>query len=124
MRQNRENDDLIARVHDGMAVVDRAGEHVGVVEQVRMGDPEAVTTRGQQTDSPTPLTRLARAGFEEPKVTGELAEHLRRIGFVKIDRHDVFDRDLYAAADQIADIDDGDTVHLAVSRDDLLTEAL
>src|SRR5438105_2182227 len=38
----------IARVREGMRVLDVAGSEIGKVEYVQMGDPEAVTTAGNQ----------------------------------------------------------------------------
>ena len=38
----------MARVQEGMHVVDAAGEDLGKVEFLQMGDPEAVTTEGNE----------------------------------------------------------------------------
>src|SRR5437660_707247 len=42
------NSATIARVQEGMRVVDATGEQVGKVAYVKMGDPEAVTTQGNE----------------------------------------------------------------------------
>jgi hypothetical protein len=74
-----------------------------------MGDPEAVTTQGEETDG------------GEPHVVGEPREQLLRIGFVKIDRKGFLRPDAYAAADQIDRVE-GDSVHLSVKDTDLLQD--
>jgi hypothetical protein len=100
----------IAFVREGMRVIDATGKDIGKVSFVKLGDPGAVTTAGQDVDG------------NEPHVPGELAEHLLRVGFVKIDRKGIFSRDAYAAADQVDRIEGG-AVHLSVPEDALLTEA-
>jgi hypothetical protein len=57
-----------------------------------------------------------------PKLPPELAERLLRTGYIKVDRKGLFRHDVYAGADQIAEVENG-TVHLAVDQDMLLTEA-
>jgi hypothetical protein len=100
-----------------MRVVDAAGNEVGEVAVVKMGDPEAVTTQGQVMDLDEPLLEV-----EKPNLPRPLAERLLRIGFIKVDRKGLFRRDAYVGADQIAKVDSG-TVHLGVDQDALLTEA-
>jgi hypothetical protein len=97
----------IEQVREGMRVVDATGKDVGRVEFVQLGDPDAVTTQGQ-----------ARAGIE-PRVPGELAERLMRIGFVKVDRKGFFKSDAYVGADEIDRVE-GEIVHLLVKDDALL----
>jgi hypothetical protein len=99
----------ITQVLEGMPVVDAAGEQIGKVEFVKLGDPEAVTAQGEDT-----------AG-SEPHVVGELRERLLRVGFIKIDRKGLLRADAYAAADEIDRVQDG-TVHLLVPEKSLLKE--
>jgi hypothetical protein len=96
-------------VREGMRVVDATGKDVGRVEFVKLGDPDAVTPQGQATDA------------LEPRVAGELAERLLRVGFVKVDRKGFFNDDAYVAMDEIDRVE-GDTVHLLVKDDALLRE--
>jgi hypothetical protein len=99
----------IAQVREGMPVIDAAGERIGKVSYVKMGDPEAVTTQGQETDD------------GEPQVVGELRKRLLRVGFVKIDRKGFLRPDGYVAADQIDRVE-GDSVRLSVTDAGLLQE--
>ena len=99
----------IAQVREDMPVIDAAGERIGKVSFVKMGDPEAVTTQGEETDD------------GEPRVVGELRERLLRIGFIKIDRKGFLRPDAYAAADQIDRVE-GDSVHLSATDPGLLRE--
>jgi hypothetical protein len=92
----------ITGVEEGMHIVDAAGKEIGKVGLVKLGDPEAVTTRGQETET------------GEPHVAGELRERLLRVGFVKIDRKGFLRPDAYVAADEIDRVEK-DTVHLSVA---------
>lgn len=44
-------DELIGKVREGMDVRDPNGHKVGTVELIKPGDPDAVTTQGQEPDS-------------------------------------------------------------------------
>jgi hypothetical protein len=100
----------IAQVSEGMTVLDTDDTEIGKVEFVRMGDPEAVTTVGEETPG------------GEPHVVGEIRDRLLRIGFIKIDRRGFLRPDAYAAADDIDHVRDG-TVRLLVNDKKLLNEA-
>ena len=99
----------IEQVHEGMRVVDADGNKVGTVELVKMGDPEAVTTEGQDT------------GLDEPNLPPPFADRLLRIGFLKVDRKGLFARDVYVASTEIDRVDN-DTVVLSLPQHMLLTE--
>jgi hypothetical protein len=101
-----------------MTVVDLAGEHVGVVQLVEAGDPEAASSEGQAAGG---LAAEAKRAFRsgEPRVPAELAPQLVRVGFVKVDGRGILDRDVYVAAVQVKDVVD-DVVHLGVSQTELL----
>ena len=61
----------IESVQVGMAVVDAAGERIGRVARVVMGDPWAVTTRGNEPAESNTLVGLGRAALgadREPRV--------------------------------------------------------
>lgn len=100
----------ISQVVEGMRVFDAAGKEIGRVEFVKLGDPEAITTRGEETDN------------GEPRIAGELRERLLRLGFIKVDRKGFLKSDGYAAADEIDRVQDG-AVRLAVTDRELLKEA-
>lgn len=131
----------ITLVREGMTVFDAAGEEIGTVDQVQMGDPSAVTTMGQDAGdggggglaaAPAGLaggsgggmggagggiTAYGGGGLDLPE---SFAADLRRVGFVKIDGKGLFSRDRYAAADEIATVS-GDGVRLSVGKDALRT---
>jgi hypothetical protein len=113
--RHRSDPGPIADVREGMRVVDAAGNEVGRVTVVKMGDPGAVTTQGQILNEPS-------LEAEKPHLPPELSERLLRIGYIKVDRKGLFRSDVYAGADQIAKVD-GDTVHLAVDQHLLFSEA-
>jgi hypothetical protein len=114
--RHRSDPGPIADVREGMRVVDAAGNEVGRVTVVKMGDPGAVTTQGQI------LLNEPSLEAEKPHLPPELSERLLRIGYIKVDRKGLFRSDVYAGADQIAKVD-GDTVHLAVDQHLLFSEA-
>ena len=74
-----------------MRVLDARGEEVGKVQFVHMGDPEAVTTEGNE-DRPTDL--------------------MGRLAFVRQDC--LRDTDRYASSEQVREVS-GDTVRLGVA---------
>jgi hypothetical protein len=114
----------IEMVREGMTVVDSAGEKVGKVEGLKMGDPGAVTEAGNENQDTGFLGDLAEAfvGDErEPDVPGPLRARLQRSGYIKVDGGFLFGTDRYVAADRIASVQ-GDTVHLSVPKDRLPKE--
>ncbi len=72
----------IAKVVSGMTVVDSDGAEVGKVETVKMGDPAAVTTEGQDPGEDRDMVNaVAESVFgDEPRVTVQEAARLLRIG--------------------------------------------
>lgn len=108
----------ITAIRRGMTVVDLAGEHVGTVQLVQAGDPEAAASEGQAAGG---LVAEAKRTFRsgEPRVPAELAPQLVRVGFVKVDGRGILGRDVYVAAVQVKDVVD-DVVHLGVSQTELL----
>lgn len=117
-------DMAIEAVQEGMTVVDRAGERVGKVALLQMGDPQAVTTEGNDLPEPGLLGQLGMAlvGDErEPDVPEPERSRLLRMGFIKIDGPGLADQDRYVTSDQIAGVT-GTTVNLTVLRRQLLRE--
>lgn len=133
----------IAMVREGMTVVDASREEIGTVDRVQMGDPSAATTQGEDAGDDVGVAAapvgLAGSGGSGLGAAGggiaapigvfgggdldlpeAFAADLVRVGFVKIDGKGWFDRDRYAAADEIADVS-GDTVRLSVGKDALRT---
>lgn len=114
--------DLIAMVREGMTVQDVTGEELGTVERVKMGDPDAATTRGSANQRDAPIVDIVASAFgagddvPEPK-----RSQLLRYGFIRIDGAGLLDADRFIRADKIKHVA-GDTVTLAVSKQQLLTE--
>lgn len=116
----------IESVREGMLVIDSAGEHIGKVEAIRMGDPEAITTEGNVPAGQNFITEIvAEATGQEavPGVPTTLRRELIRKGYIKIDAPGLepFDHDWFAASDQIASVT-GDTVRLSVPKDQVPRE--
>jgi hypothetical protein len=112
----------IAAAVEGMRVLDRDGTEVGTVEQVKLGDPGAVTTQGQRAGEVSGLIGFVvnSVAGSEPDLPGTLAARLLRLGYIKIDGG-LFGPDRYAAADEIAEAGDG-LVRLRVPAGQLPTE--
>jgi hypothetical protein len=111
-------------VHEGMTVVDSAGEKVGTVEGLKMGDPGAATEQGNEFQDQGFLGDVAEVfGDErEPDVPGPMRARLLRSGYIKIDSPGfLIETDRYVPADQIASVT-GDTVRLRVVKDSLAKE--
>jgi hypothetical protein len=106
----------ISMVMIGDAVVDSTGKEVGTVKFVKMGDPNAATTEGQEDYDPGIL------GFGgESYDMGDLPEQARhqlvRVGFIHIDVPWANDR--FAGAGQIARVENN-TVYLSVPEGNLI----
>jgi hypothetical protein len=114
------------RITEGMTVVDLAGEKVGKVEYVQFGDPEAVTTEGNDLERPGGgfIGEAAMSVFgdeREPDVDEPLRTQLLRYGFIKIDGPGFFAKDRYVRGDLIGNVSD-EVVTLKVSKADLPRE--
>ena len=116
--------ELMSRIREGMRVVDAAGEDVGSVEYVEMGDPEAATTAGQEARSTGLVDVAADAivpGEGEPEVPEPLRTRLLRTGFIKIDGPGLLERDRYVSSERIRDVSE-ERVQLSVRKADLPKE--
>lgn len=117
-----DNHTPISRVTEGMTVVDSDGDRVGTVAEVKMGDPDAVTTEGQTAPEPDGWTMGGRpVRGEEPDVLPQVTAQLLRVGYLRIDTG-LLRRDRYVGGDQVVRVD-GDTVHLGTARENLVEEA-
>jgi hypothetical protein len=112
----------IAQVREGMTVVDAAGEELGTVEHVKMGNPEAATTGGNAQGYTDPVIEIAATAFgagadvPEPK-----RSQLLRYGFIRIDGAGLSDSDRFVRSDKIQRVV-GSTVYLTASKSQLVEE--
>lgn len=106
----------ISRVLIGDTVVDSTGKEVGTVKFVKMGDPNAVTTEGQEEDDPGFLG-LGDDSYDMGDLPEQAQRQLMRVGFIHIDVSWADDR--FAGAGQIARVENN-TVHLTVPEANLL----
>jgi hypothetical protein len=90
-----------------MRVVDADGKEIGKVKLVKLADPDAITTQGQDL------------GGDEPDVGSPFAARPLRLGFIRVGRKGLFTGDVYANVTEIERVEDS-TVHLAVPEDALL----
>lgn len=101
------------RVIEGMTVVDAAGEKLGTVAYVKLGDSQAVTTQGNEPGELGVLGAVPSpaSGEREPDVPEPLRSQLLRAGFIKVDGPGLLDPDRYVRGDRVGDVS-GDTVRL------------
>ena len=105
---------VIDEVGEGMRVVDGTGKKVGVVEDIKLADPDAITTEGQRFGHPFPSFRDVFEGG--PDLPHEVAESLLRVGYIKVDGTGLHE-DQFVEADRIDRVD-GDTVYLKSEPED------
>jgi hypothetical protein len=114
----------MARIQEGMRVVDATGDEVGKVEYVQDGDPEAVTLAGNEhrpTDLVDQIVQAALPDEAEPDVPDPLRSQLRRTGYVKIGGHGLLAQDRYVSSEQIGSVT-ADEVRLRVRKGALVPE--
>jgi hypothetical protein len=103
---------VIEQVHEGMDVVAPDGKKIGKVEDLKMGDPEAVTSDGQTDPATGGLVGSVIDEFAKAsRLPRHTAERLLRIGYVKIDRSGLFAGHAYLASDELDRVE-GDTLWL------------
>lgn len=113
----------IEHVREGMHVIDVSGNNVGIVEDVKFGDPSAASSAGQNDllRSSEDVHRVVAApaeGFPMVMDAGaiehadlaelptEQAERLLRLGYIKVKTGHIFHGHRFFASDEIADVDD------------------
>jgi hypothetical protein len=106
----------ISMVTIGDRVVDSTGKEVGTVKFVKMGDPNAVTTEGQQDDDPGFLG-FGGDSYDMGSLPEQARDQLLRVGFIHIDVSWADDR--FAGAGQIARVEDN-AVYLTVPEANLI----
>jgi hypothetical protein len=113
----------LEQVQAGMHVVDAAGEDVGRVDFVQMGDPQADTTAGNEARESGAFELVAKAlgGKGEPDVPEPLRSRLVREGYLKLDGANLLDADRYVPAEYVRTVAQ-DRVQLNVSREALARE--
>ena len=114
----------MARVQEGMRVVDAAGEDLGKVEYLQMGDPEAVTSEWQEHRPVDLVGRVIERALpeeSEPDVPDPLRTELQRTGYLKIGGHGIGGKARYVSSERVSAVFD-DTVRLSVRKSDLAKE--
>src|SRR5438105_2826552 len=102
----------MARVQEGMRVVDAAGEDVGKVEYLQMGDPQAVTAEGNEhrpADLVGAVVERALPEESEPEVPDPLRTELQRTGYIKIGGRGIGSKAQYVSSERVSAVSD-DTV--------------
>ena len=119
---------LLTQIYEGMTVYDRAGEKIGTVEHVYLGEVsnELDQHGGGPGTVPSPdrgesslIEDVATAIFPSDHVPETLRQRLLRHGFLRIDSTGLIAADRYVMPDQIADVSE-DRVTLRVTRDELI----
>jgi hypothetical protein len=111
----------IELVREGMKVVDAAGNEIGKVDFVRMGDPQAATVSPAQVQRTGGLFENVADAIAAPDADDlpeTIAGELLRVGYLRIDAKGWFNKDRFVPADAITDVA-GDTVRIALTKDEL-----
>lgn len=112
----------IAGVREGMTVLDAAGEDVGTVAEVSLGDPAAATADGQRATGSGGVGGLVGAVVDAVGRDSDLPEgerdRLLRLGYVRV-RGGPLGGSRYAAGDEVAAVE-GDVVRLSVPQERLV----
>jgi hypothetical protein len=115
-------------IREGMDVEDAAGKHIGEVRRVYFGADAGSTEpySGGAATAPDPSLRrdtlidnVAEAIFGDDDLPETFRNRLINNGFIQLDADGLFASDRYVMREQIANVT-GDTVHLNVTRDELL----
>lgn len=113
--------DVMSQIREGMKVVDQSGQEIGTIEELKEGDPQAVTAEGQAPRGDNSLvgevSEALGAGADLPE---QFRERLLRLGYIKIDSKGLFKADCYAGADRLARVQD-DVVHLNIDSSELIS---
>src|SRR5438132_9009587 len=98
---------LLERVREGMTVIDETDRQLGTVRRIRMGDPQAVTTRGEDARQGEPgvlaspavatggstafgaVLPFVESGLDGLNLPDQLQRELLRTGFIEVDGHEL-----------------------------------
>jgi hypothetical protein len=121
-----QQNDLLARIREGMHVVDSNGDDIGKVGFVKMADPNEPDEVAGTDEGPGTLFDFGRdddgdglldiLDIDDEPETAE--NRRRRRGFVRMDTGGFFKRDTLIDPGYIAGVE-GDTVRLTVAKDAL-----
>ena len=113
---------LLDQVQLKMKVVDVDGVELGSVDDISMSDAGAVTTTGEDLGrSQGIFGGRGWIGGREPRVPEPMRTRLLRIGYIKLDGHDLPHHQRYVRGDCIASVENG-RVELSVRKEELATE--
>lgn len=102
------------QVREGMHVVDAAGNQVGKVREVRIGDPSAVSEDGQIRDEDASFLNPLGHGFRgQVDLSDEEREHLVRTGYIRVNAPGL-EQDFFEDADSVGRVEE-DVVYLTVT---------
>lgn len=115
-----DNQGPIALVREGMSVIDATGAEIGEVAQVSMGDPQTITSAGQENAGPGGIVQAAMQVFSGADgLPAQAKDRMARMGYVRIDASGLFSGHRYATSDQVAQVT-GDVLRLSVAEDQLV----
>ncbi|MHA7288730.1 hypothetical protein ACX80V_03640 [Arthrobacter sp. MDT3-24] len=99
---------VIEQVREGMHVVAPDGKKIGKVQDLKMGDPEAVTADGQTDPETGGIVGATIDDFAaSSKLPRHTAERLLRIGYVKVSRSGLFAGHAFLASDELDRVEGG-----------------
>lgn len=107
---------VLKDVYVGMNVVDNVGHDIGTVQDMKIGDPQAVTAEGQSPPAPSTILGSVAMGLRGRMgdMPQEQADRLARMGFIRVKHGHLFGHEVYVAGDEVDRVEDN-TVHLAIA---------
>jgi hypothetical protein len=117
---------ILTKIREGMAVYDSAGNEIGTIAYLQMGDEDPTNLEVETATAQRPAVRdnslvedLAEVFAPEDGVPEEVVRRMQRQGYIRIDAG-LLKPDRFALTDQISGVS-SDRVTLNVSEDDLIT---
>lgn len=115
--------ELLAKVKEGMKVVDVNGDDVGEVAFVHMADINDPDDNPGMRDNNVALFDLSDDDGDRGLLSifggdSAVTERMRRSGFVRVDASGIFTGDRYVVPHQIDGVQ-GDTLRLSVDKDNI-----
>jgi len=117
---------IMTKIREGMAVYDSAGNEIGTITYLQMGDEDPNNLEVETATAQRPAVRdnslvddLAEVFVPEDDVPDELVRRMQRQGYIRIDAG-LLKPDRFALTDQISGVNN-DRVTLNVGEDELLT---
>jgi hypothetical protein len=124
-RNMMQTENFLARVHEGMKVLDRQQHEIGKVDRVKMSDDNPATPEVEAAEPAryerreSSLIDSIAEVFAPDELPEDVRDRLLQKGFLRLDTKGLFAADRYILPEQIMSVS-RDAVTLNVSKDELV----